>query len=192
MTQLQKCCKVCGRLFKPLIPAQSVCSMKCYNLAKAGICLVNAEKKPAKAKREPKPCAVCGTMFTPKNKVQKYCSDACARKAARGNQRRYEQRRAATYKAKPPEERTKVCPVCGKTFIAERESKVYCSNECLIKHSRAQREYGVVALEKPYTKHKAKHESHIEDINAVAKAHGMTYGQWQAEKLLARLHEEMN
>lgn len=192
MTQLQKRCRVCGKLFTPVYHSnQSVCSMRCYNLAKAGICLVNAEKKPAKAKREPKPCAVCGTMFTPKNKVQKYCSDACARKAARGNQRRYEQRRAATYKAKPPEERTKVCPVCGKTFIAERESKVYCSNECLIKHSRDAREYGVVALEKPYTKHKAKYESHIEDINATAKAHGMTYGQWQAQKRLALLHQQM-
>lgn len=39
---------------------------------------------------------------------------------------------------------------------------------------------------------KRRYESHIEEINARARAQGKSYGQLQAEKLLARLHEEMS
>lgn len=39
---------------------------------------------------------------------------------------------------------------------------------------------------------KRRYESHIEEINAKARAQGKSYGQLQAEKLLARLHAEMS
>lgn len=39
---------------------------------------------------------------------------------------------------------------------------------------------------------KRRYESHIEEINAQARAQGKSYGQLQAEKLLARLHAEMS
>lgn len=184
----KKHCRVCGKLFKPVTPTQSTCSMTCHNLANAGIVLVNGKK--ISVKTEKKKCAHCGKEFDAKP-MQIYCSDRCADRAYQEHRKKRLALTSTRYIDKPESERTKVCPVCGKSFVAERESKVYCSNECLIKHSRDAREYGVVALEKPYTKHKAKYESHIEDINAVAKAHGMTYGKWQAQKQLARIHAEM-
>lgn len=39
---------------------------------------------------------------------------------------------------------------------------------------------------------KRRYESHIEEINAKARSQGKSYGRLQAEKLLARLHEEMS
>lgn len=54
MSEEMKHCKVCGKLFKPVYHSnQSVCSMKCYNLARAGIILVNREiERVKKAKKD--------------------------------------------------------------------------------------------------------------------------------------------
>lgn len=193
MTQLQKCCKVCGRLFKPLIPAQSVCSMKCYNLAKAGIILVNAEQ--IRVKTEQKKCAYCGKEFDAKPN-QMYCCDRCADRAYQENRKKRLALTSSRYIDKPESERTKTCPVCGKKFVARTPSKVYCSSECRYKEkNRKKKQYDYnkgVALEKPHTKHKPKYVSHIVEINAQARAQHKSYGKLQAKKLLARLHEEMN
>lgn len=188
----KKHCKVCGRLFKPVYPTQSVCGMKCYNLAKAGIILVNAEK--IHVKTEKKKCAYCGKEFDAKPS-QRYCCDRCADRGYQENRRKRLALTSTRYIDKPESERTKTCPICGKKFVAKTPSKVFCSSTCRDKHAKkrkAQYDYNKgVALEKPYVKHKPKHDSHIEDINAVAKAHGMTYGKWQAQKQLARIHAEM-
>lgn len=188
----KKHCKVCGRLFKPVFPTQSVCGMKCYNLAKAGIILVNAEK--IRVKTEKKKCAYCGKEFDARP-MQRYCCDRCADRDYQENRKKRLALTSTRYIDKPESERTKTCPICGKKFVATTPMKVYCSSACRDKHSKtkkAQYDYNKgVALEKPYVKHKPKHDSHIEDINATAKAHGMTYGKWQAQKRLALLHQQM-
>lgn len=63
-------------------------------------------------------CAYCGDEM-PNAYGRRYCSQRCANDA-------YMARRRDRQK----EQRSKVCPVCGKHFEAERKSAVYCSRAC--------------------------------------------------------------
>lgn len=136
-----------------------------------------------------KKCVVCGKEFrvTALQKSRRYCSDTCKRKV-----KRERDRRAAAAKRKPtfanlPEcERTRECPACGKMFVAEKSNQRYCSKKC----SSNGGGYRGTMLDLPPKKRR--YESHIEEINAQARAQGKSYGQLQAEKLLARLHAEMS
>lgn len=91
------------------------------------------------------------------------------------------------------EEQTCKCEACGKVFCTNNPKKKYCSKICCKRaNNRKQARNSVVRLELPYKRHKPKYASHIVEINAQARAQHKSYGQLQAEKLLARLHEEMN
>lgn len=69
-------------------------------------------------------CQHCGIVFywVDKGKhgiVRKYCSGRCANDA-------YILRRKARHKAALQ----RICPVCGKTFVAKRTDSVYCEGAC--------------------------------------------------------------
>lgn len=133
-----------------------------------------------------KKCVVCGKEFrvTALQKSRRYCSDTCKRKVKRERDRRAA---AAKRFANLPEcERTRECPACGKMFVAKKSNQRHCSKEC----SRNGGGYRGTMLDLPPKKRR--HEPHIEEINEQARARGKSYGQLQAEKLLARLHAEMN
>lgn len=130
-------------------------------------------------------CEICGKAFRFDSKPnKKYCSTSCRQKAQRLRDR---ERRGDVFLAKSEEERTRVCEVCGKTYVAKTPNQKYCCYKCGKKA-----DHNATRLELPYKRHKPKHYSHIEEINARARAQHKSYGQLQAEKLLARLHEEMN
>ncbi len=138
-----------------------------------------------------KKCVVCGKEFrvTALQKSRLYCSDTCKRKVQRERDRRSaaaKRERKPTFAGLPEGERTRECPACGKMFVAEKSNQRYCSNEC----SRNGGGYRGTMLDLP--PQKRRYESHIEEINAQARAQGKSYGQLQAEKLLARLHAEMS
>lgn len=127
-----------------------------------------------------KKCVICGKAFRaklPPNK--KYCSVSCRQKAQKLKDKKM------AFPNLPESERERKCASCGKVFVANRSDQRYCSKKC----SSNGGGYRGTMLDLP--PQKRRYESHIEEINARARAQHKSYGQLQAEKLLARLHEEM-
>ena len=134
-----------------------------------------------------KACAVCGSIFTPINGMQKYCSRECARTG--GNRRRkpgatnicrtcgkefkpsaqFKNYCSAECRDYVVREYKHECPVCGTIFKAS-QYKVYCSEDCRIEWAKQ------TSPEKP----KEARTSTINDINAKARALGISYGQYRA------------
>jgi predicted nucleic acid-binding Zn ribbon protein len=128
-----------------------------------------------------KKCVICGKAFRaklPPNK--KYCSVSCRQKAQKLKDKKM------AFPNLPESERERKCASCGKVFVANRSDQRYCSKKC----SSNGGGYRGTMLDLP--PQKRRYESHIEEINARARAQHKSYGQLQAEKLLARLHAEMN
>ena len=138
-------------------------------------------------------CELCGKAFCTNNPSQKYCSVACRTKAKRIREReKYREKCHVLFAERPEEERKRTCVFCGESFVANTPKQKYCSKICCKReNNKKQARNSVVRLELPYKRHKPKYVSHIEEINARARAQHKSYGQLQAEKLLARLHEEM-
>ena len=136
-------------------------------------------------------CELCGKAFCTNNPKKKYCSTTCRVKAQRIRDReKYREKCHVLFAERPDEERTRTCSFCGETFIANTPNRKYCSKICRTRANNKKKN-SVVRLELPYKRHKPKYVSHIVEINAQARAQHKSYGQLQAEKLLARLHEEM-
>lgn len=132
-----------------------------------------------------KKCVVCGKAFRAKSHPnKKYCSEECQKAGAKilWMKRMHEQKK---FSQLSENERKRKCVSCGKTFIAKRRDQRYCSKRC----SSNGGGYNGLCLKLPPKKRR--YESHIEEINAQARAQNKSYGRLQAEKLLARLHEEM-
>lgn len=132
-----------------------------------------------------KKCVVCGKAFRAKSHPnKKYCSEECRKAGAKilWMKRMHEQKK---FSQLPEDERKRKCVSCGKTFIAKRSDQRYCSKRC----SSNGGGYKGLCLKLPPKKRR--YESHIVEINARARAQHKSYGRLQAEKLLARLHEEM-
>ena len=128
-----------------------------------------------------KKCVICGKAFRaklPPNK--KYCSVSCRQKAQKLKDKKM------AFPNLPESERERKCASCGKVFVANRSDQRYCSKKC----SSNGGGYRGTMLDLP--PQKRRYESHIVEINAQARAQHKSYGQLQSEKLLARLHEEMN
>lgn len=133
-----------------------------------------------------KKCVVCGKAFRAKSHPnKKYCSEECQKAGAKilWMKRMHEQKK---FSQLSEDERKRKCVACGKTFIAKRRDQRYCSKRC----SSNGGGYNGLCLKLPPKKRR--YESHIEEINAQARAQHKSYWQLQAEKLLARLHEEMS
>lgn len=128
-----------------------------------------------------KKCKVCGKAFQPIRKPQKYCSLECQHAAGLARKR---EKHGTTFLSLPESERTYQCPVCGKSFIAKQPQQKYCSKSCANRSTCATpRELRI--------RSKLRYKSHIEEINARARAQGKSYRQLQAEKRLAALHASM-
>lgn len=84
----------------------------------------------------------------------------------------------------------KICDVCGKPFETGRQSRLYCSDRCRYeKQLENYKEYGKqyrirVKEEKPKPK-KCIDES-LAEVNARARAAGMSYGQYMLMKSVGR------
>lgn len=133
-----------------------------------------------------KRCVVCGKAFQAKSHPKKkYCSEECQKAGAKilWMKRTHEQKK---FSHLSEDERKRKCVACGKTFIAKRSDQRYCSKRC----SSNGGGYNGLCLKLPPKKRR--YVSHIVEINAQARAQHKSYGQLQAEKLLARLHEEMS
>lgn len=119
-------------------------------------------------------CINCGEHFKIKFRSnEKYCSKKCSTEFYRN-----------THKEK------KYCVVCGKELTGRRVS--YCSDECryqnqlTIQRERNKEEYkSYKTEEKPKKKRgRPKKGQKLQDINALARAEGLTYGQYCAKHML--------
>lgn len=76
------------------------------------------------------------------------------------------------------------CKICRKLFTAENPNTKYCSPKC--------KQIGDIETDiKSYERRKGKitnkdYRLPIIELNAEARAHGMSYGQWVAMKKLGR------
>lgn len=85
---------------------------------------------------------------------------------------------------------TKRCVICDTLFVATRSSQVCCSAPCRYQRQRqlslaAQKERKKLQkiIDEPVKRKNAnKSKKSIEELNAEARASGMSYGQLQAEK----------
>lgn len=146
-------------------------------------------------------CKYCGKEFTPNQSNQVYCSEICANRQYRKN---YKLKHGfIPFSQKSEKERTRVCPQCGKPFVAHVPCQKYCCGNCKRAYYRKAESYRESTMKIEVERmsqrlhaesnpKKRRYESHIEEINARARAQGKSYGQLQAEKLLARLHAEMS
>lgn len=119
-------------------------------------------------------CPICGKEFKQTAPAKKYCSDKCRRRAFNCRRRAFYEKKGK-YGDKPEEERIRTCATCGRKFAATWKTQKYCSAKCAkVRH-----------------KYIVGDNSHLDEINAEARKQGKTYGQLKAEKLLERMHIEM-
>lgn len=118
-------------------------------------------------------CINCGKEFKIKFRSnEKYCSTECCQEF---------------YRNKNKEQR--FCLICGKELPARRRS--YCSDECrrkgiiafsMEKHKEEYKKPKAEVVEKPRRKRgRPKKGQRLQDINALARAEGLTYGQYCAK-----------
>lgn len=92
--------------------------------------------------------------------------------------------RALKYQLKKLEEPQKLikrCAICGKEFVARRDSQKCCSDEC--RKENASR-YQKAKYEKSYRTARPepkKPKNNITEIAVAARAEGLTYGQYAAK-----------
>lgn len=72
------------------------------------------------------------------------------------------------------------CAVCGGTFYSHRRNTPVCSETCRRQYKKMKKAEMVKSNTSATPTQKRK--SHIEDINAAARAAGMTYGKYMAMK----------
>ncbi len=77
---------------------------------------------------------------------------------------------------------TKRCVICGKEFETLRTCQVYCSKECnakgqRINDHRRRSGYMTTAVDR------------LTEVQRLAEAEGLSYGQYQAKKMLENMHQ---
>ena len=120
-------------------------------------------------------CCICGIQFATKVSNKITCSQKCAEK----RRRQYmDELNARAREATRERLGTKICAICGKEFAPNHPAKICCSPGCQKERDRELvRSNGYAKKTKFQQVDKAQA---INDINAKAKAMGMTYGQYVA------------
>ena len=149
----KKVCKVCGRTFHSAKYSSRFCSENCYvkakNWAKETRYLLDKEgdNRTLNQILYHKECLYCGAAFTAKNTRAVYCSPRCGKlhrksksdavKVASGSEN-------SDFKIviNPTAPREffipKVCAYCGKEFVAQRVTTMFCGNNCAKKYRNKQ------------------------------------------------------
>ena len=149
----KKVCKVCGREFHSAKYSSRFCSENCYvkakNWAKETRYLLDKEgdNRTLNQILYHKECLYCGAAFTAKNTRAVYCSPRCGKlhrksksdavKVASGSEN-------SDFKIviNPTAPREffipKVCAYCGKEFVAQRVTTMFCGNNCAKKYRNKQ------------------------------------------------------
>ena len=149
----KKVCKVCGREFHSAKYSSRFCSENCYvkakNWAKETRYLLEKEgdKRTLNQILYHKECIYCGMPFTAKNTRAVYCSPKCGklhRKAKFDAEKVLSGSENSDFKIviNPTAPREffipKVCAYCGKEFVAQRVTTMFCGNNCAKKYRNKQ------------------------------------------------------
>lgn len=84
-----------------------------------------------------------------------------------------------------PEERTKPCEECGTPVVSKGGRKRFCE-ECRVKRIKEQTRKSNQKNNK-WKPEKEKRVSRIDEINALAKKHGLSYGKMQAKIMMGEI-----
>jgi len=94
-----------------------------------------------------KNCIMCRKPFIPTKDDQETCSEECEKKVKElrkgwsGGYKREDRKKKKVETEKPvAKKETAKCKVCDKEFQKKRRNQVYCSTECRIKYSNAERD----------------------------------------------------
>lgn len=104
-------------------------------------------------------CPFCQTEFFTDQNAQVYCSERCRRGMFAKKKREKNKSREFT------------CAYCGDAFVSDRKQK-YCCKDCKLKANGR-----LVAKPKP----RKKSNLSLAQINELARAAGMNYGQYVAK-----------
>lgn len=77
---------------------------------------------------------------------------------------------------------TRKCAICGKEFQVSKNVQIYCSKSCYVqgqKVNRHQRKSGYLTTG----------TDRLTEIQRLAQAEGLSYGQYQAKRMLERMHQ---
>lgn len=152
-TSVEKGAHLCKKCGKPKEEERQSGKFKfCYICQKAE----KDSKKPIPTK---KACEWCGKAFETIHNGQKYCSAECGK----------EMYKVRMYKT----ERVLVCGWCEKEFVSMRK-KTYCSNECRYEANGRKRKQTAKSK-------KTKPKFTLAQVNAMARAEGLSYGQYMAK-----------
>ena len=123
-----------------------------------------------------KVCSICGKTFETNVSGKKTCSEECA---AISKKRYNDAKNARARVATRERIGIKICATCGKEFSANHPAKVCCSPDC---QRVRERELAKASWKKEALREKKikSSEKAIIDINAKAKAMGLSYGQYVA------------
>ena len=150
----KKVCKVCGRTFHSAKYSSRFCSENCYmkakNWAKETRYLLEKEGDGRTLNQllYHKECLFCGLPFTARNTRAVYCSPRCGklhRKAKSDAQKVASGPENSGFNsvANPSASRefyiSKVCAHCGKEFVAQRVTTMFCSTNCARKYRSRQK-----------------------------------------------------
>lgn len=123
-----------------------------------------------------KTCVECGKTFLTHISSKKTCSDECANM----RRRRYAIKRNEEKRQETRERLgTRTCLICGKEFEPRNCNIVCCSPECQKVRDRELVNASNRSIRLKNKKAKSS-EQQINDINAKAKAMGLSYGQYVA------------
>ena len=124
-----------------------------------------------------KTCTECGKTFLTHIKVKLTCSEECANM----RRRKYAIERNAKARAATIERNgIRICLICGNEFAPSHANKVCCSPECQKKRERELVNASNRSIQQKRAKKVKSSEQQINDINAKAKAMGLSYGQYVA------------
>ena len=120
-------------------------------------------------------CSECGKPFIATVASKLTCSKECSEIR---RLKRVEEKNVRAREATKARIGIKICATCGKKFAPNHSSKVCCSPACQKERERKMaregwRSTGQTAAKKPRST-----EKQIIDINAKAKAMGLSYGQY--------------
>lgn len=113
---------------------------------------------------KPKICVTCGKEYIPNNTCQKHCSDECRKNHYLEGKRLRNKNREFT------------CEWCGAIFTSDSKRK-YCCAKC----GKAANNYKGKSKNKPRKTERKKPKLTLAQINELARAEGLNYGQYVAK-----------
>jgi hypothetical protein len=122
-------------------------------------------------------CSECGRPFISNVASKLTCSKECSdiRRKKYNDEKNAKAREATKIR-----NGTRICVTCGKEFAPSHSIKVCCSPECQKERGRQMAKEAWRSTKQTRAKKPKSTEKQIIDINAKAKAMGMTYGQYVA------------